>query len=92
MKNFINILIILLSSVIACLLLIVLISISAKDTAKEYKDTITNREYIYVNKGYKVTFNNIETSGTTILKDKHVNYFILVDSVTLSKRFISLNQ
>ena len=57
-----------------------------------YKDIITNREYIYVNKGYNVTFNNIETSGTTILKDKHVNYFILVDSVTLSKRFISLNQ
>ena len=92
MKNFINILIILLPLIIAGLLLIVLISIYAKDTAKEYKDIITNREYIYVNKGYNVTFNNIETSGTTILKDKHVNYFILVDSVTLSKRFISLNQ
>lgn len=92
MKNSINILIILLPSIIACLLLIVLISIYAEDTAKEYKDIITNREYIYVNKGYNVTFNNIETSGTTILKDKHVNYFILVDSVTLSKRFISLNQ
>ena len=92
MRDFTIAIIICLLSIIICLSLVIVITISASETAKEYKDIITNRDYIYVNKGYNVTFNNTVQSGTIILKDKHVNYFILVDSVTLSKRFVSLNK
>lgn len=91
MRDFTSAIILSLSALFICIILVAILTTSAIEATKEYKDIITDREYVYINKGYNVTFNKTEQSEITILKDKHVNYFILVDSITLNKRFMPLD-